>query len=238
SHGEVERGRLLVGAARCATVAGADDQALRLATEASPHVHESSLRAEISRSLALAQIRRGRPLDAAPLLIEAAREISSSEPAKALDLLLDATHAATDGGDFGVQTEISRLAVTIEPPQGDDASAFVADFLNGLGAIATDDLERGVAQLQHIVTSEAVSDDPRYGVWAALAATLLGEERQAAALFRRAASLARAQGAIGVLVYALGAHALNEFAEQRFDEAEVVGVEAARFARELGAGNP
>src|SRR5262249_27182152 len=46
------------------------------------------------------------------------------------------------------------------------------------------------------------------------------------------------QGAIGILVYALGTHALNEFAEQRFDEAEVVGVEAARFARELGAENP
>src|SRR5262249_7613581 len=93
----VARARPLRRAARVASVAGADDQALRLATEASPHVHESSLRAEISRSLALAQIRRGRPLDAAPLLIEAAREISSSEPAKALDLLLDATHAATDG---------------------------------------------------------------------------------------------------------------------------------------------
>src|SRR5262245_6224723 len=238
SAAEVERGRLLVGAARCATVAGADDQAVRLAAEASPHVQETSLRAEISRSLALAQIRRGRPLDAAPLLIEAAREISSSDPAKALDLLLDATHAATDGGDFAVQTEICRLAATIEPPQGDDASAFVADFLNGLGAIAAQDLERGVAQLERILTSAAVSDDPRYGVWAALAATLLGEERQAAALFRRSASLARAQGAIGILVYALGTHALNEFAEQRFDEAELLGVEAAGFASELGAENP
>src|SRR5262249_27580952 len=151
--------------------------------------------AEIARSLALAQIRRGRPLDAAPLLIEAAREISSSDPAKALDLLLDATHAATDGGDFAVQTEICLLAATVEPPQGDDGSFFVSDFLNGLGAIATNDLERGVAQLERIVTSEAVSEDPRYGVWAALAATLLGEERQAAALFRHAASVARTQGA-------------------------------------------
>jgi DNA-binding CsgD family transcriptional regulator len=71
-----------------------------------------------------------------------------------------------------------------------------------------------------------------------LAATLLGEERQAAALFRRSASIARAQGAIGFLVYALGTHALNEFAEQRFDEAELLGTEAAQFARELGAENP
>src|SRR5262249_30262004 len=127
---------------------------------------------------------------------------------------------------------------TVEPPQGDDGSFFVSDFLNGLGAIATNDLERGVAQLERIVTSEAVSEDPRYGVWAALAATLLGEEPQAAALFRHAAALARTQGAIGILVYALGTHALNEFAEQRFDEAELLAVEAARFASELGAENP
>src|SRR5215831_18234081 len=238
SADEVESGRLLVGAARCATIAGVDDHAVRLARQASPLVQETSLRAEIARSLALAQIRRGRPLDAAPLLIDAAREISSSEPAKALDLLLDATHAATDGGDFAVQTEICLLAATVEPPQGDDASAFVFDFLNGLGAIATNDLERGVARLERIVTSAVASHDPRYGVWAALAATLLGEERRAAALFRRSASLARAQGAIGILVYVLGTHALNEFAEQRFDEAELVGVEAAQFARELGAENP
>jgi DNA-binding CsgD family transcriptional regulator len=238
SADEVDRGRLLVRAARCATVAGADDQAVRLAGQASPLIHEQSLRAEIARSLALAQIRRGRPLDAAPLLIEAACEISSSDPAKALDLLLDATHAATDGGDFAVQLEICALAAGIEPPSGDDASAFVADFLNGLGAIAAHDLERGVARLEGIVTSAVASDDPRYGVWAALAGTLVGEERQAAGFFRHSASLARAQGAIGILIYALATHALNEFAEQRFDEAELLGVEAAQFARELGAENP
>src|SRR5262249_25887173 len=169
SADEVDRGRLLVGAARCATVAGADDQAVRLAKQASPHVQETSLRAEIARSLALAQIRRGRPLDAAPLLIEAARELSSSDPAKALDLLLDATHAATDGGDFAVQTEICQLAATIEPSQGDEASAFVADFLNGLAAIAAHNLEHGVARLERILTSAAASNDPRYGVWSALA---------------------------------------------------------------------
>src|SRR5262249_5743616 len=118
------------------------------------------------------------------------------------------------------------------------ASAFIADFLKGLGMIATHDLTRGVAQWEHILTSAAVSEDPRYGVWAALAATLLGEERQAATLFRRSASLARARGAIAELVYALGAHALNEFAEQRFDEAELLAVEAAQFASELGAENP
>jgi len=238
SAAQVERGRLLVSAARCATVAGSDDQALRLAAKASPHVQETPLRAEISRSIALAQIRRGRPLDAAPLLIEAAREISSSDPAKALDLLLDATHAATDGGDFDVQTEVCALAATVAPPDGDDASAFIADFLKGLSAIAAHDLERGVAQLERIMTSPAVSNDPRYAVWTALAATLLGQERQAAALFRRSASLARAQGAIGILVYALGTHALNEFAEQRFDEAELLAVEGAQFASDLGAENP
>src|SRR5262245_47138963 len=55
SSDEVERGRLLVGAARCATVAGADEEAVRLAGRAMPLVQETSLRAELSRSLAMAQ---------------------------------------------------------------------------------------------------------------------------------------------------------------------------------------
>src|SRR5262249_61634126 len=42
----------------------------------------------------------------------------------------------------------------------------------------------------------------------------------------------------GSLVTGLRPHAATEFEEQRSDEAELVGVEAAQFARELGAENP
>src|SRR5262249_60095066 len=107
---------LLVGAGGGAEIAGVDDHAVRLARQASPLVQETSLRAEIARSLALAQIRRGRPLDAAPLLIDAAREISSSDPAMALDLLLDATHAATDGAAFSAHTELSTIPANNQHP--------------------------------------------------------------------------------------------------------------------------
>src|SRR5262249_57548612 len=110
------------------------------------------------------------------------------------------------------------------------------DLPNGVGAIAGEELEGGVALLERVVRSAAVADDPRYGKWAALAAKLLGEEREVAALSRRAASLARARGAIGILVYALGTHAANEFVEQRFDEAELAATEAAQFRHEMRAG--
>jgi DNA-binding CsgD family transcriptional regulator len=238
SADDAKRGRLLTEAARCAGIAGADGEAVRLATAAEPLVQSVSLRGEIARSLALAQVRRGRPLDAVSLLMVAARELATADPAKTLDLLLDATAGATDGGDFGAQIEICALAARIEPPEGDDAAAFVSDFLNGLGAIAAKDLERGVPHLERAVERGMASDDPRHGLWGAAAAIWLGDHRQATALLRRASSLGRAQGTIGILIYVLGTSALQEFLQQRFDEAALLATEAAQFARELGAENP
>jgi DNA-binding CsgD family transcriptional regulator len=235
---ESHRGRLLADAARCAGFAGADDEAVRLATAAGPLVQEAWHRAEIVRSLALARIRRGRPLDAVPLLLDAARQLASSDPAKALDLLLDATLGATDADDVAAQSDICALGGSIEPPNGDEGAAFVADFLGGLGAIVGGDVARAVPLLERAVERGGVSNEPRHLLWAATAALFLGDDRRTTALLKRAESLARAQGAIGTLVYVLGTQTLQDFLEQRFDDAALGAADGEQFAREVGSENP
>src|SRR5262249_5297859 len=136
---DTARAGRLVGAARCAIVAGADEQAADLARRALPMVDDPLQRAELAQVLGLSEIRHGRPPDAAPPLMAAPREIWSAHPAKALELLLDACWAAVEAGDPFSTLEAFRLAAQVEVPAGDDTSAFALDLLTGLGATADGD---------------------------------------------------------------------------------------------------
>lgn len=234
---DAERGRLLAAAARCAATVGADDDGVRLATAAATFVHDAVQRAEIARSLALAEIRRGRPIDAVPLLTGAARELRHSDPAKALDLLLDAGMAATSGGDLEAQADVWALAGTVEPPVGDESSIFVADVLTAFGALAANDPDTGMPKIRGVVARGSSSDDPRHALWAGFAAMSLGDERRASEFLRLAATQARMRGAIGLLPDTLGTYAILQLLEQHFDEAVVAGTEAVQFAREIRAEN-
>ncbi len=89
-----------MGAARAASLAGADDHAASLARRATPLVETPALRAEVARVLGLAEIHRGRPRDVAAALVEAAREVLAAEPAQALELLQFAIVAALHAGDW------------------------------------------------------------------------------------------------------------------------------------------
>jgi ATP/maltotriose-dependent transcriptional regulator MalT len=231
------RGGRLVDAARCASVAGADDRAAVLASRALPLVDEPLDRAAIAQVLGLAEIRRGRPADAVEPLLRAAREIRTLDPAKALELLLDAAWAANETADAQAQIEAAAVAATIEPSDEDDASAAIGDLLGGLGAIGTGQLAEAVAPLERVVSWAATTDNPRHAAWAGAAALWLGDYPRAAALLERSASLARTQGAIGILVVGLGTLSLLHVLAQRFDRARSAGLEAVEFTREVGAEN-
>src|SRR5262249_309897 len=113
---DAARAGRLVGAARCAIAAGADEQAAAPARRGLPMVDDPLQRAELAQVLGLSEIRHGRPPDAAPRLMAAAREISSAHPAKALELLLDACWAAVEAGDPFSTLEAVRLAAQVEVP--------------------------------------------------------------------------------------------------------------------------
>lgn len=233
----VSRGRRLVRAAQMASLAGADEQARRLAALAEPLVEEPVLRAEIALVLGLAEIRRGRPFDGFSILIQRATEVAGVDYRKALELLVYATWAASDAGDLASQVETFKLAATIDPPEDDGWAWFVVSFLEGCGAMAEGDAARGMPLLERAIAWALEANDQYVYYWAGAGALWLGDDRRAARLAARAAMLARQSGEIGLLAAALGLRASQLFLAQQLDEARLAASEGVALARERGAGN-
>src|SRR5262245_47048346 len=163
---QAARARRLVEAARCASVAAEDEQAVALAARAEQITDEPRGRAELARVRGHAEIRRGTPRNAVPLLVRAAREVAELDAPFALELLLDAVWAATDG-DPAVNLEIGRLASSLAPSATDDASNFVVELAAGVAAVTERDSAAAVEHLTRVVAMAAGSDDPYHVLWAA-----------------------------------------------------------------------
>jgi len=237
SADDASRGRRLVDAARCASVAGADEQAVSLAHRAEPLVGEPLGRAQLARLLGVAEIRRGTPGDAIHPMLKAAREIAAVDPRFALELLLDAAWGATEGGDPATQEQIGDLALSIAPAVSDDTSTFAVNLLAGLSAIARRDQATAAEKLGWVVATAADANEARHALWGGSASLWLGQDEKAGQLFAHGAALARASGAFGVLAPALTYLGLQHFIAQRFDQAALSATEAEQFAREIGADN-
>jgi DNA-binding CsgD family transcriptional regulator len=237
SPDERARGRRLARAARAASIAGADDYAVALAGDARPLVDDALLGAELVLAVGVAEFRCGRPLDAFPRLIDAAREVARLDPPKAVELLFWATCAASMGGDPAARTEVSRLAAELATAGGDGESMYLARALAAYAQAREGDTISGAASLEDAFAWASTSDDARHVYAISLAALFLGDNQRFATLINRATSLARARGEFGILAEALSLSAVQHHLAQRFDEAELVAGEALRFAREFGAVN-
>ena len=231
------RGRRLVRAARAARIAGADDYAVALATEAGPLVDDALLQAELALALGVAEFHHGRPMDGFPRLIEAAGEVAEGNPSKAVELLIWAMIAASMGGDPTARAEVSRLAAEIVTAGGDDEAVSVAQALAAYAQAREGHTSSGVAPLEEAFAWASTSDDAQHVYMVSLAAVFMGDYQRFATLIKRAASLARARGEFGILAEALSLSAGQLHLAQRFGEAALVAGEALQFARELGAAN-
>jgi len=231
------RGRRLVRAARAASMAGADETAVALAGQALTLVEDPLLRAEVTRIRGMADIQRGRPGDAVTMLTDAAREVARMDSHKALELLTYAVQAASQAGELDAYQEACALADSIPLPDEYDSRSFVADLLTGFGAMAGGDPASGAPRLECAIAWGMESDDPRDLLFTAVSALWLGQDGAIFAALGRASTAARTKGAIAALVEVLGFRASQLAVAQRFDSAELAGVEALQLARELGADN-
>ena len=231
------RARRLAAAAECASVAGADEHAEELARRALLIVDEAQTAAELRSVLGLAQMRRGRPPDGLPLLIEAARDLGPLDAAKAFELLLWASYAAMWGRDVAAQLEASRLAATIAPPGDDEATAFVANLLAGFAAMTEGDTTEGMRLLKPALDWGASADASMHVFQASMGAFWLGDDERVDVLVSRTSTLARERGEIGMLAEVLGLRAAQAIVAQRYDQARLASAEAIQFARELGTEN-
>jgi DNA-binding CsgD family transcriptional regulator len=231
------RGRRVVGAAMAASAAGADDRAVARAREARRMVRDTCLLAESARVIGLAERRRGRPAEGHRCLIDGAHEAASVAPRLALELLMHASAAASEGGVSGGVVAATRLASEITPPEGDDESEFLSKMLAGWGAMYEGDPERGASLLELAEAWAYEGEDTQLVFWGVVAALMRGNDEGFAALVARTASLARSRGSLGVLAEALSVNAAQALLAQRLDSAALAAVEARRLAFELGMDN-
>ncbi len=231
------RGRRLAGAAQAASLAGADERAAALARQARALVDDPLVLAELALVAGIAERRRGRPADALQPLLEAARRIAEAAPRTALELLLHAAAAGSEGGEPAAIVDTCRLAAAIVPHAGDEEGALIRGVLIGWGAMGEGDSARAAEHLEATVARAATTDEPQLVFWGSVAAILLGDDRAWGALATRAIGLARARGALGLLAESLAVRSLHLFLAQRFDGAAAAAAEGAELARELGAQN-
>ena len=184
----------------------------------------------------LAAIRSGRPPDVVAVLVDAAREVASLEPARAIELLTDASIAAWQGGDRDQYLGVARLAATIVPAPNDEVSWLLINSFSGFEAMIEGDRTTGVPLLDEV----AAWGGDRRGV----APCFVGELRVLVArrlgafwCARGACRCAAGSAAKSDLTEALGHRAFHLALLNRFDDASIAASEGARLARELGAKN-
>ena len=225
----------LVAAAGCASLAGVDDRATALARQAQGLQPTPLDRVEIARVFGLAGIRGGRPIEGVELMIEAARGCIAEQPEPALELLLDAFWLANEADDGPAAARITAM-VDDAPDSDSDPARFVVDLLSGLRQLASGDPD-GAASVRRAVAWGEHASDPRHAFMGGIGAIALGDDRAGLLVIRRSADLAREQGALGLLVPALGTLGFQHLWQHRFEDAELAGSEALGFARELHTPN-
>jgi DNA-binding CsgD family transcriptional regulator len=150
-------------------------------------------------------------------------------------MLFDATEAAAWAGDHARMSEVTRRAALV-PGANDDAHAFLANLLVATGGLMEGRPPSDLPSIDDLILRSERFDEPRWLVWAAVAAGAVGNADGEAALLRRAGSLARSSGAIDTLVLVVQVKAGLALLEGRFDvQAEVT--EGLRLAREANLTN-
>jgi AAA ATPase domain len=181
------RTRRLVRAARAASTAGADELAVVLAKQVEPETSEQ--RADVALVVGLAELRRGRSIDIAPMLIETAREVADVHPGKAIELLVYALSAASTAGNDALLFEASAVAADVIPPAEDEKATIVQTFVRGFGADRDGDQARAVSVLRPAIELAAVAQDSYAVLLGSIAALVIGDDRGYETLLNRAISM-------------------------------------------------
>ncbi|GGQ90528.1 ATP-binding protein [Streptomyces aurantiogriseus] len=228
------RARRLTDAAVAAWLGGRPGQAHSALAAAGETATDPGLLAELAQLRGRFALNSGDAAEALRILLAAADQAPDR-----LELLADAAEAAAYVGDTDATVRVGRRAEALSEPQPPgSADAFVRDVLAGSGALQGGDPERGVPLLRRALA--AVPDDAGEAatlLWAAAAASLLGEGDAAAAYGARAGAVARVSGMAGTLPVVLENAATAERMNSRFALSAALSTEGLALAREAGISN-
>jgi DNA-binding CsgD family transcriptional regulator len=230
------RARRLLLAAEAAWLGGHPDRALGTLEEALALAPEPRLWAEIQHLRGQALVRGGQTMAGHDVLIEAAAGIERLDPPKAVVMLAEATDACVYAGRPEAMLEPARRAHALLPDDAGERERFFASLALGTALIYSGEGDRGAHLLRDAVAtlegSDVLSGDPRSLAAAAVGPLWLREAEAGESLIDRAIDVARSEGALGVLPFALMLAARDAATSDRWAIGVSLYEEAVALARE------
>jgi DNA-binding CsgD family transcriptional regulator len=229
STDDTHRVRRLAAGAQAAWDAGQPDRAREITGRALP-LADGQTRAQLLHLRGVIEVRTGSVREACAMFLAAAN--ACTDPSLTLEMLAEATEAASFSGDMAAMTEIGQRSRHLSADNELDGFR-----LTLLGAFAR--LYAGEHQDAHVLLADALQraaalTDPRALLWAADAASLSKGLGAGLPYVNRAADLARQKGLLSVLPLALRRQAAELMALSQFDLADAAAQEGYRLALDLG----
>lgn len=220
-------------AAEQARLAGHHLRAINLLESARATTSDPLLEADVDLLVGAVELVARSAESAEQVLMRAARDMQSRDPARALHLLVIAAQAAALADHAATEVEIGRLAAAM--PRGPGArEQFFVDLLVGCGQYLSGERSSSASLLRDVVRKAQDFDESMLMTWAGRAAFYLGDDEAAHQLDSKAVARARAVGAIGDMLPPLQRLALSELLRGQWATATANAVEALSLARETG----
>jgi DNA-binding CsgD family transcriptional regulator len=226
-----------LAAAEAGLVAGDVTGADALAEQAAPHLAQPLTRARARRVHGLCLQAQGRTPDAVRTLVDAALEMSTADPGRARDTMLEALSAAQMDGWFG--PENAEVAAAVRRLPRPPAAAPGDGLLDGFAAIHEGRTTEGYALLREGVRSVAAARDSPETVLPRLvaclqAARLLFDHSMWTDLERYWIPVFRDRGAVTMLIPVLFSFGNDILQAGRLTAAETALAEGRTLAEDVG----
>lgn len=226
--------RRLLGAAESAWLAGWPARALPTADAARARTTDVMARAQADYLRGTIEGRLGDLRESYVILTTGAAAIASVDNDLAVEMLAEAVFSATYAGDLAGITTAGERAGAL-PSCTTAGAAFDVLFLAGAAAVQQGEPERGVPMLREAMELADTLTQTPHLIRAGIAATHIGDDATAGALWTRAVLEARVRGDLGGLCFSLEFLATIELTWGRYAGALANASEGLSLAREIGA---
>src|SRR5918996_178565 len=227
------RARRLAAAAENAWQAGRSRRAAGLLRGARPLTSKPLVRADIDRLRGLVELGIGSAVTAREILVDGAREVATTDPGRALQMLITAANPAAWTADSRANVEIGRLAARLEVRE--PRQRFVVRMLAANACFFEGDITKAIQCLNDAVrVAEEAGDAELIAEATERAALFIGDDEAGYRSRSQTVAEARAAGAVGNMIDSLFRLALVEIVTGRWTAASATASEALRLARETG----
>jgi len=226
------RAHRMAAAAQAAWDAGQPDRAREIIGLALPSAGDQT-RAWLLHLGGVIEARMGSMREAFSWLVQGAE--ASDDPSRTLEMLVEASEAATMYGDTATSIRLAARAADIEPVTPRDR--LMAAVMDGYAKGLAGDHDQAQSRLAEVQVQAVTLDDPRALIWASSATAVAGDAEHAVSYANRAVEAARRQGLLSMLPEALEEQAMVLIENESFDLAYATAAEGYRLSLDVGHGS-